>query len=162
MEKQNKIETHKFASLPCWCRGEKTRTSGLYVPNVARYQLRHTPFRFAGAKIHFFFEIKRHLDFFYFCSLKNIDYANPSHPLLPAYGHLSLCTIHYRTDSLLANRRRIDLRRNLQRPVLRLRRPRLPAGTYLLKSGNATTKVVRKWPSPHFFCNKFAPISLSC
>jgi hypothetical protein len=25
------------------CRGEKTRTSGLYVPNVARYQLRHTP-----------------------------------------------------------------------------------------------------------------------
>ena len=26
-----------------FCRGEKTRTSGLYVPNVARYQLRHTP-----------------------------------------------------------------------------------------------------------------------
>ena len=25
------------------CRGEKTRTSGLYVPNVARYQLRYTP-----------------------------------------------------------------------------------------------------------------------
>ena len=24
-------------------RGEKTRTSGLYVPNVARYQLRYTP-----------------------------------------------------------------------------------------------------------------------
>jgi hypothetical protein len=26
-------------------RGEKTRTSGLYVPNVARYQLRHTPIK---------------------------------------------------------------------------------------------------------------------
>jgi hypothetical protein len=25
------------------CRGEKTRTSGPYVPNVVRYQLRHTP-----------------------------------------------------------------------------------------------------------------------
>jgi hypothetical protein len=24
-------------------RGEKTRTSGLHVPNVARYQLRYTP-----------------------------------------------------------------------------------------------------------------------
>lgn len=27
----------------CVCRGDKTRTCGLYVPNVARYQLRHTP-----------------------------------------------------------------------------------------------------------------------
>ncbi len=26
------------------CRGEKTRTSGPYVPNVVRYQLRYTPF----------------------------------------------------------------------------------------------------------------------
>lgn len=25
------------------CRGGRTRTGGLYVPNVARYQLRHTP-----------------------------------------------------------------------------------------------------------------------
>ena len=25
------------------CRGEKTRTSGPYVPNVVRYQLRYTP-----------------------------------------------------------------------------------------------------------------------
>jgi hypothetical protein len=25
------------------CRGGETRTPGLYVPNVARYQLRHTP-----------------------------------------------------------------------------------------------------------------------
>ena len=36
-------------------RGEKTRTSGLYVPNVARYQLRHTPFLKGGAKIRFIF-----------------------------------------------------------------------------------------------------------
>jgi hypothetical protein len=28
-----------------FCRGEKTRTSGPYVPNVVRYQLRHTPLR---------------------------------------------------------------------------------------------------------------------
>ena len=27
----------------CRCRGDPTRTGGLYVPNVARYQLRHTP-----------------------------------------------------------------------------------------------------------------------
>jgi hypothetical protein len=38
----NQILTRPFDLLS---RGEKTRTSGLYVPNVARYQLRHTPIK---------------------------------------------------------------------------------------------------------------------
>ena len=37
------------------CRGEKTRTSDLHVPNVARCQLCYTPIgKFAVAKIVFF------------------------------------------------------------------------------------------------------------
>ena len=44
-------------------RGEKTRTSGLYVPNVARYQLRHTPSVLRLQK-YTFFEIKCYFDFF--------------------------------------------------------------------------------------------------
>ena len=35
-------------------RGEKTRTSGLVVPNDARYQLRHTPKQYLNVKITFF------------------------------------------------------------------------------------------------------------
>ena len=34
-------------------RGDKTRTCDLYVPNVARYQLRHTPKKLS-AKIYIF------------------------------------------------------------------------------------------------------------
>ena len=37
----------------------KTRTSGLYVPNVARYQLRHTPSVLRLQK-YTFFDIKNH------------------------------------------------------------------------------------------------------
>ena len=33
-----------------FCRDDWTRTSGLYVPNVARYQLRHIPKNCAGHK----------------------------------------------------------------------------------------------------------------
>ena len=43
--------------LQAFSRGEKTRTSGLYVPNVARYQLRHTPSVLRLQK-YTFFEIK--------------------------------------------------------------------------------------------------------
>ena len=32
------------------CRDDKIRTCDLYVPNVARYQLRHIPFTFCGCK----------------------------------------------------------------------------------------------------------------
>ncbi len=58
-------------------RGEKTRTSGLYVPNVARYQLRYTPpflrlqkyIFFDNSPLVYFFLKKSHSYryFFYFC-----------------------------------------------------------------------------------------------
>lgn len=39
-----------------YCRDDKTRTCDLYVPNVARYQLRHIPIPyFQYAKIIYFF-----------------------------------------------------------------------------------------------------------
>ena len=59
-----KVETQHIVSLQK-CRGEKTRTSGLYVPNVARYQLRHTPSDLRLQK-YTFFEIKAHSGFFYY------------------------------------------------------------------------------------------------
>lgn len=46
-----KIWQNKSSAISL-CRGEATRTPDLYVPNVARYQLRYTPLnRFAIAKL---------------------------------------------------------------------------------------------------------------
>lgn len=47
-----KKENSQVIENSLFCRGEKARTSDLYVPNVARYQLRYTPpFSFSSAKI---------------------------------------------------------------------------------------------------------------
>lgn len=40
--------------LPFLCRDDKIRTCDLYVPNVARYQLRHIPMFFVNAKLLYF------------------------------------------------------------------------------------------------------------
>ena len=63
--------------LQAFSRGEKTRTSGLYVPNVARYQLRHTPSVLRLQK-YTFFEIKCHFEnFCIFAVLGMIDFFLP-------------------------------------------------------------------------------------
>ena len=41
--KQSECARSRSHSHSVLCRGDWTRTSGLYVPNVARYQLRYTP-----------------------------------------------------------------------------------------------------------------------
>jgi hypothetical protein len=45
-QRKEKIKPGTFVPGFFICRGEKTRTSGPYVPNVVRYQLRHTPIYF--------------------------------------------------------------------------------------------------------------------
>ena len=50
---KKKISGKRDKKLACryLCRGEKTRTSDLHVPNVARCQLCYTPALNAGAKV---------------------------------------------------------------------------------------------------------------
>ena len=53
-------------------RGSKTRTCGLYVPNVARYQLRHTPYSKIDRKntVFFSFAKKNFIFFLFFFEIK--------------------------------------------------------------------------------------------
>ena len=54
-------ETSRCAASLFVSRDDWTRTSGLHVPNVARYQLRYIPFPFCGGKSNNSFEYIRYL-----------------------------------------------------------------------------------------------------
>jgi hypothetical protein len=67
---QNK-KPDNFSSYPVFCRDDKIRTCDLYVPNVARYRLRHIPFSNPKAKLQkfLFYQIKQTEEFRdYFCA----------------------------------------------------------------------------------------------
>ena len=62
-KRQKKEVNHYLIYLTC-SRDEKTRTSDLHVPNVARYQLCYIPFLITAAKVQLFLNPQTFLAFF--------------------------------------------------------------------------------------------------
>ena len=62
-EKTKKEVNHYLIYLIC-SRDEKTRTSDLHVPNVARYQLCYIPFLITAAKVQLILNLQTFLAFF--------------------------------------------------------------------------------------------------
>lgn len=63
----------------CFCRDDKIRTCDLYVPNVARYQLRHIPSNFAAANLLFFHKMIKEFGFFIGKNKFSVYHKNNSH-----------------------------------------------------------------------------------
>ena len=64
LQKRQKKEVNHYLIYLICSRDEKTRTSDLHVPNVARYQLCYIPFLITAAKVQLILNLQTFLAFF--------------------------------------------------------------------------------------------------